>query len=232
MADKILQIIYYIVYAAGLFFIGNGIFRNRVKEKAKYAAVAGVYLLIMIPAIVFLDHNTFIILTLNLCIHLILFQGTVVSRILHFISVYLLLNLAESMIFGTGAIFLNSSIKRAEVNAILSGTFSIFFAVMIMSSILFFIYRKRIQNFILYFRALNRFQYLVIIMIIWSGILLLGIHTALPTILFMGMALIGVVLLLFSTKVVYLQHLSIGTLIVLVERLYIKRLSDALSLAI
>ena len=57
MAEKVLRIIYYIVYALELFLIGDGIFHNRVKEKVKYVAMAGIYLLVMIPAVLFLNNN-------------------------------------------------------------------------------------------------------------------------------------------------------------------------------
>lgn len=243
MADEILRIIYYIVYAAELFLVGDGIFHNRVKEKAKYAVIAGIYLLVMIPVVLFLNNNVFVILALNLLMYLVLFQGTIFSNIVHFIGVYLLTNMAESMVFGIGIILWNTSSKHAGMNAVDSGAFSLVFAVVITGFILYIINRKWTQNFILYFRALNWFQYLVVAMTVWSGILLLGIITVMPayignekesmvlfgrTILFMGIALVGVILLVLNGygKDYYLKQNEMKEEIIRVQQMYFQNIYD------
>lgn len=236
-------IIYYIVYAAELFLIGDGIFHNRVKEKAKYAVMAGIYFLVMIPTVLFLSNNVFVMLALNLLMYNVLFQGTLFSQIVHFVGVYLLTNMAESMVFGIGMILWYPSREHSGMNVVESGGFSLFFAVVITGFILYIVKRKWTQNFIMYFRALNWFQYLVIIMIVWSGILLLGIITVMPTyigdqkesamlfgrvILFMGAALIGVILLVLNGygKDYYLKQNKMKEEIIRVQQMYFQNIYD------
>ncbi|MBD5458428.1 MAG: GHKL domain-containing protein [Lachnospiraceae bacterium] len=243
MADKFLWIIYYIVYAAELFLIGDGIFHNRVKEKAKYAVMVGIYLLVMIPTVLFLNNNVFVMLALNLLMYIVLFQGTLFSQIVHFTGVYLLTNMAESMVFGIGMILWYPSRERSEMNVVESGGFSLFFAVVITGFLLYIVKRKWTQNFILYFRALNWFQYLVIAMIVWSGILLLGIITVMPAyigeqkesamlfgrvILFMGAALVGVILLVLNGygKDYYLKQNKMKEEIICVQQMYYQNIYD------
>lgn len=227
MADQILNIIYYIVYAVELFLVGDGIFHNRVREKTKYAAMAVVYLLVIISTVLFLKNSVFIILTLNILMYIVLFQGKIFSHIVHFMGVYLLINMTESMVFGIGVILLNPSLKYFEINAVRSGALSILFAVIITGSILYIVNRKWTQNFIMYFRTLNWFQYLVITVIIWSGILLLRIITGL-TVIFMGTALIGVVLLVFNVyhKDYYLKQNKMKEEIIHVQQAYFQNIYD------
>ena len=61
MAELILEVIYYLVYAVELFLIGDGIFHNRVRSKRKYAVMTGVYILVVVPTVLFFDHNIFMI---------------------------------------------------------------------------------------------------------------------------------------------------------------------------
>ena len=227
MADKILNIIYYIVYAVELFLVGDGIFHNRVREKTKYATMAIVYLLVIISTVLFLKNSVFIILTLNILMYIVLFQGKIFSHIVHFIGVYLLINMTESMVFGIGVILLNPSLKYLEINAVRSGALSILFAVVITGSILYIVNRKWTQNFIMYFRTLNWFQYLVITVIIWSGILLLRIITGL-TVIFMGTALIGIILLVFNVyhKNYYLKQNKLKEEIIHVQQIYFQNIYD------
>ena len=243
MAEKVLRIIYYIVYALELFLIGDGIFHNRVKEKVKYVAMAGIYLLVMIPAVLFLNNNVLVILALNLLIYIVLFQGTLFSHIVHFAGVYLLTNMAESMVFGIGMILWNPSFEHSGMSAVGAGGFSLLFAAVITGFLLYIVNRKWTQNFILYFRALNWFQYLVIDMIIWSGILLLGIITVMPayiedqkesallfgmTILFMGTALLGVILLVLNGygKDYYSKQNKEKEEIIRVQQMYFQNMYD------
>lgn len=243
MTDKVLTIVYYIMYAVELFLVGEGIFHNRVRAKIKYAAMTVMYLLVTIPAVLFLNNSGFIILALNLLIFTVLFEGNLFSRIAHFLSVYLLINMAESLVFGIGAILLSPSLKNLEISGIRSGELSILFSVVITGSILCIVHRKWTQNFIMYFRTLNWFQYLVIAMITWSGILLLGVITVMPeyiedekesgmlfglTIIFMVTALIGVILLVFSaySKDYYLKQNKMKDEIIHVQQMYFQNVFD------
>ena len=243
MAELILEIIYYLVYAVELFLISDGIFHNKVRERVKYAIVAGVYLLVIIPAVLLLKNTVFIILALNIFMYIALFQGNIFSRIVHYVGVSLLVNMAESIVFGAGVILLGLSLKPLEISAVRSGELSLLFAIVITAVILYIIDRKWTQNFILYFRSLNWFQYLVITMIVWSGILLLGIITVMPeyiedqnesgmlfglTIIFMATAFIGVFLLVINVygKDYYLRQNKVKEEIIHVQQMYFQNIYD------
>lgn len=242
MAGQILEMIYYLVYAVEMFLIGNGIFHNRVKEKAKYIVMAVIYLSVMILAVLFLDNKSYIILALNILMYIVLFQGNLLSRIAHFAGVYLLVNMAESIVYGTSVILLIPSLELSKINTVRSGGISVFFAIAITSVILYIIHKKQTQNFIKYFRALNWFQYLIIIMIVWSGILLLGIITVMPeyidkkesgilfalTMIFMGTALVGVILLVFNTynKDYYFKQSAVKEEIIRIQQMYYQNIYD------
>ncbi|MCM1257985.1 MAG: GHKL domain-containing protein [Roseburia sp.] len=243
MAEKILMIVYYVVYALELFFIGQEIFHDRVKEKKNYAAVAAAYLLIMIPAVLFLKQYDFILMILNIFLFLFLFQGSIGSRLIHFGAVYLLTNMVESLVFSIGIIFWRKFPKLWGPSSASTGEISLFFAAIITGLLLYIINRKVIQNFIIYFRALSWFQYLVIILIVWSGILLMGIIAVMPeyinnkkesnmlfffTAIFMGTAFVGVILLVFNvySKDYYLKQNQIKEEIIHVQQMYFQNIFD------
>ena len=238
-----MEVIYYLVYAVELFLIDDGIFHNRVRSKSKYAVMTGVYILVVVPTVLFFDHNIFMILALNILMYIVLFQGSIFSQIIHFVGVYLLTNMTESMVFGISVILFGPSLNPSEISAIRSGGFSLLFAAVITGFLLYIIHRKWTQDFIKYFRALNWFQYLLIIMIVWSGILLLGIITVLPeyvadkkesgmlfglTMVFMATALIGVILLVINAygKDYYLKQNLIKEEIIRVQQMYFQNIYD------
>lgn len=234
MADKIFKIIYYIVYAAALFFIGDGIFHNRVKERAKYIITALVYMIVMMPAVLFWDNHIYVVLALNILMYNILFEGNICSQMIHFGGVYLLLNLFESITFGIGTALLLPSLKYSEISDVRTGEISLLFSIGLTGFILFIIKRKRTQEFIIYFRTLNWYQYFVIIMIIWSGILLIGVVTLMPerlfilTLLFLGTALVCVILLVFNVyhKEYYLKQNQIKEQIIHVQQIYFQNIYE------
>ena len=243
MADQVLKIIYYIFYGVELFLVRDGIFHNKVKEKKKYFTMAGIYLPIMAPAVLLVDNPFFIIMALNLIMFVALFEGSAASHILHFGGVYLLTNMAETMIFGIWVALLQPASNNLELSFAGSGEVSLFFAAAITGIILYIVTRKPFQNFVFYFRALNWLQYLVIFMIVWSGILLLGIITVLQnyienkktgemlfvlTILFMTMAFIGVGFLVFNVyyKDYYLKQNQIKEEIIHIQQMYFQNIYD------
>ncbi len=243
MADQVLKIIYYIFYGVELFLVRDGIFHNKVKEKKKYFTMAGIYLPIMAPAVLLVDNPFFIIMALNLIMFVALFEGSAASHILHFGGVYLLTNMAETMIFGVWVTLLQPASNNLELSFAGSGEVSLFFAAAITGIILYIVTRKSFQNFVFYFRALNWLQYLVIFMIVWSGILLLGIITVLQnyienkktgemlfvlTILFMTMAFIGVGFLVFNVyyKDYYLKQNQIKEEIIHIQQMYFQNIYD------
>lgn len=239
MADKVFGSIYYIMYAAELFLIGEGIFHNRVKGKARYAAVAGVYLSVLILAIVFLDKSAFIIMALNMAMYMVLFQGNVISHIVHFGEVYLLTNMTESVLYGIGS---SLAFRYPKEDAVVAGVESLVFAVLVTGVILCVINRKRTQDFIAYFRVLDRFQYLVVVMAAWSGILLLGSVMVMTgcadkeqadrlfaaAMIFMGTAFAGIVLLVWNTyrKKQYLRQNEIKEDIIRMQQMYCQNVRD------
>ncbi|MDE7020363.1 MAG: GHKL domain-containing protein [Lachnospiraceae bacterium] len=243
MADTVLIMIYFIMYAVEIFLIGEGIFHNRTKEIKKYIAAAGAYLLIMIPAVLFFNHYAAIMLTLNFFLYIALFQGTFFTRIAHFICVYLIINMTESLIFRIGSLLLNLSSTHYEINPLISGMFSLFFAIVITVLLLFIVNRKWAQNFVLYFHSLSRFQCFIIILIIWSGILLPGVITLMPeyigspvistilsafAILFTGAALTGILLFVFLIyhKEYYLKQNKMKEKIIRVQQKYYQNIHD------
>ena len=243
MAYQILEMIYYLVYAVELFLIGDGIFHNRVREKAKYAIVAVVYLPVITTTLLPLNNNTFIISALNIFMYIVLFQGNIFSNIVHYVGVSLLINMVESAVFGMGVILFKLSLTPLGIGTVRLGVFSLLFAVVITGVILFVISRKWTQNFILYFRSLNWFQYLVIALIVWSGILLLGIITVMPeyiedsnksgmlfalTTIFMATALVGVTLLVINVygRDYYLRQNKIKEEIIHVQQMYFQSIYD------
>ena len=155
MADQVLKIIYYIFYGVELFLVRDGIFHNKVKEKKKYFTMAGIYLPIMAPAVLLVDNPFFIIMALNLIMFVALFEGSAASHILHFGGVYLLTNMAETMIFGVWVTLLQPASNNLELSFAGSGEVSLFFAAAITGIILYIVTRKSFQNFVFYFRALN-----------------------------------------------------------------------------
>lgn len=244
MTEKTWMIVYYGVYALELFFIGEAIFHNRIKEKVKYAAVAAVYLVIMIPAVMFLKQYGFIIITLNILMFLFLFQGSIGSRLIHFGVVYLLTNMMESLVFGIGVICRRQFPKLWEISSDSTGEISLFFAAVITGLLLYTVNKRVIQNFIVYFRALSCFQYLIIVLSVWSGILLMGMIAVMPeyidnkresdmlfffTVIFMGTAFAGVILLVFNVhgKDYYLKQNQIKEEIIHVQQMYFQKISDS-----
>lgn len=243
MTEKIWMIVYYVVYALELFFISEAIFHNRIKEKVKYAAVAVAYLLIMIPAVLFLRQYGFIIMALNILMFLLLFQGSIGSRLIHFGVVYLLTNMMESLIFCIGVICWRLSPKHWRISSGSTGEISLVFAAVITGLLLYLVNKKVIQNFIAYFRALNWFQYLMITLIVWSGIFLMGMIAVMPeyidnkrksdmlfflTVIFMGTAFVGIISLVFNVygKDYYLKQNQIKEEIIHVQQAYFQNISD------
>jgi len=243
VTEKVLMVVYYAVYALELFLIGDGIFHNRIKGKEKYVAMAGIYLLVMIPAVLFLKQFGIMIMALNILMFLFLFQGSIGSRLMHFCVVYLLTNMVESLVFGIGVICWRQSPGPWEFCAARTGELSLFLEAAITGLILFMVNRKAIQNFIGYCGALSRFQYLVIILIVWSGILLMGIMAVMPeyidnknksgtlflfTAIFMATAFAGVILLVCNVygKDYYLKQNQIKEEIIHVQQMYFQNISD------
>ncbi len=151
--------------------------------------------------------------------------------------------MAETMIFGIWVALLQPASNNLELSFAGSGEVSLFFAAAITGIILYIVTRKSFQNFVFYFRALNWLQYLVIFMIVWSGILLLGIITVLQnyienkktgemlfvlTILFMTMAFIGVGFLVFNVyyKDYYLKQNQIKEEIIHIQQMYFQNIYD------
>lgn len=241
MTDKVFAILYYAVYAVELFLFGEGIFHNRVRGKAKYAAAAGGYLLVLVPTVLLLNNNIFVIMALNISAYIVLFQGNIFSNVIHFGVVYLLTNMAESMIFGISAFLCtlvlngNMPLKLSAPGAV--GGISLLLAVVVTVFMLCIIKMKQTQKFIACFRALNRFHYLVIIVAAWSGILLIGSFTGktgheqllfMIVLIFMTAAITGIGWLVWNeySRAEYLKQNRVKEEIIKTQNMYYRNVYE------
>lgn len=199
-----MRIAYDITYTAGLFWIGESIFHDRVKEKGKYVMAAAYLLTAVLTAQVF-GNSSIMSLLSYIIMFLILFGGSIRSRMIHFGIVYLLVNMVESMIYGISVIFIRPS-EYENIGAGRTGEISLLFAIITMVVILSVVNKKWTQHFIACFQTLDRIQYFVIVLLVWSGILLIGSMTVssaderrfAAAIVFMAAAFAGMILLVFN----------------------------------
>lgn len=172
MADKVFQILYEVVYAVELFLVGEGIFHNRVKEKAKYAVMFVIYSFGIVPTVLYADNNFFIRILLGALIYGVLFQGSKLSCIINFGVVYLLTGIVDGVISSIGILVLRKPLDPFNIVTIKSEAVWLILAVVSLIFDVFMIYRKWVQKIIGYFRLLKWFQCLAVAMITLSGILL------------------------------------------------------------
>lgn len=174
MANQVLKLVYYIIYSLELLVVEEAIFHNRVKSRKCYAVVGGVYLLIMVPTILFTERPSYlIILILNISLYVLLFQGKLWSQVVHFLGVYMFTGMVESMVSGIGIFLLQQSLNNLEISLV-SGGVRLLFAVISAVFVFVVVTSEWTQKFIKYFRALKWFQYAAIIMIVLSGTLLMA----------------------------------------------------------
>lgn len=179
MTDSVCRIVYYIMYAVELFLVGESAFHNRVKEKIRYVVMIAVYVAVIIPTVLFMDDYFLIELGLNAVIYLFLFQGKITLRLAHFLGVYLFTSAIEGMVSGIGIFLLMKPLKSFHVSAVRSEIVRLLLAVVSAVCTLYIIRKKWAQKLIGYLCALKWYQYIAVILLTLSGILLLVISEVL-----------------------------------------------------
>lgn len=179
MTDSACRIVYYIMYAVELFFVGEAAFHNRVKEKIQYVVMIAVYVAVIIPTVLFMDDYFLIELGLNAAIYLFLFQGKITLRLVHFLGVYLFTSAIEGMVSAIGIFGLMMLLKSFHVSAVRSEMVRLLLAIVSAVCTLYIIRKKWAQKLIGYLCALKWYQYIAVILLTLSGILLLVISEVL-----------------------------------------------------
>ncbi|MDE6620340.1 MAG: hypothetical protein K2K74_07615, partial [Lachnospiraceae bacterium] len=179
MMDSVCRIVYYIMYAAELFLVGEAAFHNRVKEKIRYVVMIAVYISVIIPTVLFMDDYFLVELGLNAAVYIFLFQGKIILRLTHFLGVYIVTSAIESMVSGIGIFLLMMPLKSFHVSAVRSEVVRLLLAIVSVVCTLYIIRRKWAQKLIGYLCALKWYQYIAVILITLSGILLIVISEVL-----------------------------------------------------
>ena len=173
MGENILKLIYYIFYTLELLLVGEAIFHNRVRGKLRYATVIVLYLLIIVSTMLLLGNVNFLLkLALNIIVYVSLFQGKILSRLASFFGVYFFTGTAESIVNGIAFLLLHQPLERLGIST-LSVSVRLILDITSATLVLLIITRKGIQKFISYFLSLKWFQYAAIIMIAFSGALVM-----------------------------------------------------------
>ena len=102
MTDQICRIVYYILCSVEMFLVGEAIFQDRVREKSRYAAMAVMYVGVIIPTVLYVEDHFWIEIGLNIAIYIFLFQGRIARRLARFWGVYLFVSVTESIVSAIG----------------------------------------------------------------------------------------------------------------------------------
>lgn len=175
MTDQVCRIIYYMLYAAELFLVGEAVFHDVVKEKIRYVIMAAVYVAVIIPTVFFTEDHFLIEMGLNIAIYISLFRGRIRLRLARFFGVYIFTSATESVINGISYFLLRVPLKRLNVSAIGSEILRLLLAAVSFASTLYIIRRKRVQKLIAYFRELKWYQYVAVSLMALSCMCLLVI---------------------------------------------------------
>lgn len=159
------------------FFVINGIFRNRVREKGKYIVIIGIYLLIMVPVVLLWKNiGSFISVVLNVAIAVFLFEGKLSTRLLHSCEVYVFTTIAEAIVTGIVFFFLQKFIRSTGIEVLLSVE-NLITAVITIGIVLVLSTKKRVQVLFDYIQVLRWYQYAAIICISLGGSMLVTISS-------------------------------------------------------
>ncbi len=177
--NTILKLIQYIIYSVEFFLAGEAIFHNRVKEWIKYIVVIMIYLSIIVPSMLITGSvNFFVKLALNIWIYILLFQGTLSSRLVHFLGVYIFTGMVEGVVSGIGTLILYKPFNNLGVSMV---SYGIQLIVAIISAVLTLVITTRAwaKKVVSYFQTLRWFQNVIIIIMVLSGTLVLVISEVL-----------------------------------------------------
>ncbi|MDE7274687.1 MAG: GHKL domain-containing protein [Lachnospiraceae bacterium] len=175
MTDQVCRIVYYIIYAVELFWVGEAIFHDAVREKHRYVGMAVVYVAVIIPTVLFAGNYFLIELGLNIAIYICLFRGKITLRLARFLRVYIFSSAIESVVSGIGYVLLRIPLKSIHVSALRSEIVRLLFAVVSIAFTVFMVRKKWVQKLIKYLHELKWYQYIAVILMITTGILLLVI---------------------------------------------------------
>ncbi len=245
MTDSACRIVYCIMYAVELFFVGEAAFHNRVKEKIRYVVMIAVYVSVIIPTVLFMDDYFLIELGLNAAIYLFLFQGKIILRLTHFLGVYIVTSAIESMVSGIGIFLLMTPLKSFHVSAVRSEIVRLLLAIVSAVCTLYIIRKKWAQKLIGYLCALKWYQYIAVILLTMSSILLLvisevlleyidnsskiGILLFVTVIILLGTTFVGIFYFAFSiySKNYYLRQNQLKEEIIYSQQKYYQKIYES-----
>lgn len=175
MTDQICRIVYYILCSVEMFLVGEAIFHDRVREKSRYAAMAVMYVSVIIPTVLYVEDYFWIEIGLNIAIYICLFQGRIARRLARFWGVYLFVSVTESIVSAIGYFLLRLPLQSINVSAVRSEIVRLLFAAANFGLTLYIVRRKWVQKLIASFRELKWYQYVAVVLMALSSMCLLVI---------------------------------------------------------
>lgn len=175
MTDQICRIVYYILCSVEMFLVGEAIFHDRVREKSRYAAMAVMYVGVIIPTVLYVEDYFWIEIGLNIAIYICLFQGRIARRLARFWGVYLFVSVTESIVSAIGYFLLRLPLQSINVSAVRSEIVRLLFAAASFGLTLYIVRRRWVQKLIASFRELKWYQYVAVVLMALSSMCLLVI---------------------------------------------------------
>lgn len=175
MTDQICRIVYYILCSVEMFLVGEAIFQDRVREKSRYAAMAVMYVGVIIPTVLYVEDHFWIEIGLNIAIYIFLFQGRIARRLARFWGVYLFVSVTESIVSAIGYFLMRLPLQSINVSAVRSEIVRLLFAAASFVFTLYIVRRKWVQKLIASFRELKWYQYVAVVLMALSSMCLLVI---------------------------------------------------------
>lgn len=171
MQERVLEFIYYLLCATAYLLVGEGMFHNRTKEKKRYFFITAIYVVIL-SAFIFFNRkiNFYIDLMLNILLFVFWFQGKIKIKLVRFWGVYLFTNVIESFIGGIGILLLPK-----DKSSLSSTGYYIVFVLLTIIVVRCLLRAEWMQKFIACFDGLKRSQCAVIILIAFSGMMMIGL---------------------------------------------------------
>ena len=164
MSEYWLKLLDYVVYTIELFWVGESLFHNRVREWKKYVVVISVYITTM-----FLigDKWLLAVTVLEMATFIFLFQGKIMQKLLRFFEIYLITGVVDVLICGILSLIPNELFRyNTTLGECISTIVSAFLVCSIVKQMWF-------QSFFGYLHLLKWFQYIAILIIVISSISLL-----------------------------------------------------------
>lgn len=146
MTDQICRIVYYILCSVEMFLVGEAIFQDRVREKSRYAAMAVMYVGVIIPTVLYVEDHFWIEIGLNIAIYIFLFQGRIARRLARFWGVYLFVSVTESIVSAIGYFLMRLPLQSINVSAVRSEIVRLLFAAANFGLTLYIVRRKGVQK--------------------------------------------------------------------------------------